>query len=130
MTDNSNTPDTFIFNKYEIDSNGSPVLCMFFFNYMLGNLITDNTTLSRSEVFFKKNVFLEILKNSQENTCARVSFLKKLQAATLLKKRLWHRCFHVNFEKFSRTPFLQSTSMRVLLNSQLEKNLPITTFSN
>ena len=27
-----------------------------------------------------KNVFLEILQNSQEDTCARVSFLIKLQA--------------------------------------------------
>ena len=26
--------------------------------------------------------------------------------ATLLKKRLWHRCFPVNFMKFLRTPFL------------------------
>ena len=25
--------------------------------------------------------------------------------ATLLKKRLWHRCFPVNFGKFLRTPF-------------------------
>ena len=32
---------------------------------------------SRSEVFWKK-VFLEILKNLQENTCARVSFFNKL----------------------------------------------------
>ena len=44
--------------------------------------------------------------NSQENTCARVSFLIKFQApATLLKKRLWHRCFPVNFAKFLGTPF-------------------------
>ena len=28
-----------------------------------------------------------------------------LSAATLLKKRLWHRCFPVNFAKFIRTPF-------------------------
>ena len=37
-----------------------------------------------------KKVFLEISQNSQENTCVRVSFLIKLQAApaTLLKKRL------------------------------------------
>ena len=28
---------------------------------------------------------------------------------TLLKKRLWHRCFHENFVKFSRKPFLQNT---------------------
>ena len=33
-----------------------------------------------------------------------------LRPATLLKKRLWHRCFPVNFAKFIRTPFLQNTS--------------------
>ena len=55
-----------------------------------------------------KKVFLEILQNPQENTCARVSFLIKLHAAptTSLKKRLSHRCFPVNFVKFLRTPFL------------------------
>ena len=31
------------------------------------------------EVFCKKKVFLEISKNSQENTCARDSFLIKMQ---------------------------------------------------
>ena len=46
---------------------------------------------------FCKKVFLEISENSQENTCAIVSFLKK---------RLCHRCFAVNFVKFLRTPFL------------------------
>ena len=30
-----------------------------------------------------KEIFLEILKNPQENTCARVSFLLKLQALDL-----------------------------------------------
>ena len=29
-----------------------------------------------------------------------------LLPATLLKKRLWHRCFPVNFAKFLRTHFL------------------------
>ena len=33
-----------------------------------------------------------------------------LEPATLFKKRLWHRCFPVNFVKFLRTPFLQNTS--------------------
>ena len=28
-----------------------------------------------------------------------------LRPATVLKKRLWHRCFPVNFVKFLRTPF-------------------------
>ena len=38
-----------------------------------------------------------------------------LRTATLLKKRLWYRCFPVNFAKFPRTPFLQNTSGRLLL---------------
>ena len=60
-----------------------------------------------------KKVFLKISQNSQENICAIVSFFNKVASprpATLLKKRLWHRCFPVNFAKFLRTPFLQSTS--------------------
>ena len=30
---------------------------------------------------------------------------KRHRTATLLKKRLWHRCFPVNFLKFQGTPF-------------------------
>ena len=53
-----------------------------------------------------KKAFLKISQNWQENTCARVSFSVELQASTtLLKKKLWHRCFHVSFVKFVRTPF-------------------------
>ena len=51
-----------------------------------------------------KMVFFELLQNSQENSCARMSFLIKLQA--LVKKRFWHRCFPANFAKFLRTAFL------------------------
>ena len=39
------------------------------------------------------------------------------EPATLLKKRLWYRCFPVNFVKFLRTSFLQNTSGRLLLAS-------------
>ena len=42
-----------------------------------------------------------------------------LRTATLLKKRLWHRCFSVNFVKFQRTPFLQKSSGRLLMNKPL-----------
>ena len=49
-----------------------------------------------------KKVFFEILQNSQENICARASFLIKL--------RLWYRCFPVNFAEFLRTTILQNTS--------------------
>ena len=55
-----------------------------------------------------QKVFSKISQNSPENTCARVSFLIKLQAwpTTLLKKRLWNRCFPVNFATFLRTSLL------------------------
>ena len=64
-----------------------------------------------------KKMFLEISQNLQENACTRASFLIN----TLLKKRLWHRCFPVNFAKFLRRPFSQNTSGRLLL-----KNVSVT----
>ena len=47
-----------------------------------------------------KKVFLKIWQNSQENPCVRVVS----QPGTLLEKRLWHRCFPVNFVKILRAP--------------------------
>ena len=69
-----------------------------------------------------KKVILKISQNSQENTCARVSFFNKvasLRPATLLKKRLWHRCFPVNFAKSLRTPFLTEHLRWLLLCSEI-----------
>ena len=63
-----------------------------------------------------KKGFLEIIQNSRENTCTRVSGLRP---ATLLKKRLCHRCFPVNFVKFLTSPFSQNTSVRVILSGVL-----------
>ena len=47
-----------------------------------------------------KMVFFKISQNSHQNICIGVSFF-------VLKKRLGHRYFSVNFSKFSKTPFLQ-----------------------
>ena len=64
-------------------------------------------------------MLLEISQNPQENICARVCFCNKVAGpATLLKKRLWHRCFPVNFVEFLRTPFLQNTTGRLLLEQK------------
>ena len=63
---------------------------------------------------------LEISQNSQEKkTCPRVFFNKVagLRPVTLFKKRLWHRCFSVNFVKFITTSFSQNTSWRLLVYS-------------
>ena len=72
---------------------------------------TSSSLKSRSshpEMFYKK-VFFEISQNSHENTCARVSFLIKLQRRTLLKKRLWHMCFPANFAIFLGTFFFNAS---------------------
>ena len=69
------------------------------------------------EVFYKKGVLENFAKFTAKHLCQSL-FLNKiagLRSAILLKKRLWHRCFPANFAKFSRTPFLQNTSGRLLL---------------
>ena len=47
-------------------------------------------------------------KLTEKHLCQSLLFNKvaDLRPATLLRKRLWHRCFPVNFAKVSRTPFL------------------------
>ena len=37
--------------------------------------------------------------------CSRLEVFRKKDYFYLLQKRLWHRCFHVNFPKFLRIPF-------------------------
>ena len=68
------------------------------------------------------SVEIGVLRNFEKFTgkylCQRFFFNKVagLRPTTLLKKSLWHRCFPVNFPKFLRTPFLQNTTGRLLLN--------------
>ena len=51
---------------------------------------------------------MDVLIGKQESSCIRVACLKlQASACNLLKKRLWQRCFPVNFGKFLRTRFLQ-----------------------
>ena len=69
----------------------------------------------RPSTLFTKQTSAQMLKklqNSQENTCAGASFLNKVanwRPSTLFTKQTRHRCFSVNFVKFSRTPVLQGS---------------------
>ena len=56
-----------------------------------------------------KEVFLEILQKSQENTCARVSFLIKLQACNFVKKETLATAFPCEFCEISRNTFSYKT---------------------
>ena len=60
----------------------------------------------------KKGVHRNFTKFTGKHLCQSLFFNKvaSLRPAVLLKTRLWHRCFHVNFVKFQRTPSLQNIS--------------------
>ena len=68
------------------------------------------------ELFYKKGVVRNFAKCTGKHLC-QSHFLNKVgsRPATLLKQRLCHRCFPVNFAKFLRTFFLQNTSGRLRL---------------
>ena len=59
--------------------------CNSFFN---GSVIRS----SRPEVFFKKSVLRNFAKFTGKHQCEGL-FLYEVRPVTLLKKRLWHRCF-------------------------------------
>ena len=64
----------------------------------------------------KKGVLGNLTKSTGKQLCQSLFFSKVtgLWPATLVKKRLWHRCFPVNFKKFLRKPFLLNTSGQLL----------------
>ena len=62
----------------------------------------------------KKGVLRNLAKFTGKHLCQSLFFTKVagFRPVTLLKKRLRHRCFPVNFAKLLRTPFLQNSSQR------------------
>ena len=61
--------------------------------------------------FIKKGVLSKFAKFTGKYLCQ----------SLLLKKRLWHRCFPVNFANFLRKPFLQNNSGRLFPVYQFHK---------
>ena len=76
--------------------------------FFLMGLLKRNVKSSRSEVFCKKGVLRNFTKFPGKHRRQSLFFNKVagLRPVTLLKKRLWHRCFPVNFVKLLRTPFI------------------------
>ena len=72
-----------------------------------GFIQVDGKEAATAVVLWEK-LFLEILHNSQENTCARVSFLIKLQAATcnFIKKETLAQVFSCEFCGISKNTFI------------------------
>ena len=65
----------------------------------------------------KKGVLENFTKFTGKTLCLSLFFNKvtDLIPTTLLKRRIWHRCFPVSFAKFSRALFLQNSSGWLLL---------------
>ena len=53
-----------------------------------------------------KNIKKNFLKFFRKTLRSNLNKVAGLRPATLLKKRLWHSCFPVNFVKFIRVAFL------------------------
>ena len=78
--------------------------------------------------FVKEGVLKNFTKFTRKHLCQSL-FLNKVTGVrppTLLKRRLWHKCFPVNFVKFLRTPFfkehlrwLQETTDLVTLTEEI-----------
>ena len=73
-------------------------------------------------MFFKKGVLRIFAKFTGKHLCQGLFFKKVegLRPAALLKKRLVHRCFPVNFAKLLRAPFL-TEHLRWLLLSYVKE---------
>ena len=65
----------------------------------------------------RKSVLRNFAKVTGIYLCQELYF-NKVRHAALLKQRLQHRCFPLNFAKFLRTPFLHNTSGRLFLNKR------------
>ena len=63
----------------------------------------------------KKGVLINLVKFTGKDLCWSLFFniVAGRRPATLLKKRLQHICFPVNFAKFLRASFLQNNSGRL-----------------
>ena len=90
-------------------------------NIIMDSYRTHNCTLiyrsSWQRCSVRKGVLINFAKFTGKHLCQSLFFNKVagLRSATLLKKRLWHRYFPMNFVKFLKTSFLQNTSGRLPL---------------
>ena len=85
---------------------------------------------SHQRCSIKKRVLRNFTEFTGKHLCQSLFFKKVLglSPATLLKKRLRHRCYRVNFVKLLRTHFLQNTSKRLLLFVSFFEDISSLTF--
>ena len=80
--------------------------------------------ISKRKCSVRKDVLRNFAKFTGKHLCKSLFFNEVFNEVSL-KKRLWHRCFPVNFEKFLKTPFLQNTNRRLLRNDVRHKMMVV-----
>ena len=81
-------------------------------------------------MFYKNNVLKHFAKFTEKHLCEG-HFFNKVAGLRLLKKRLWHQCFPVNFAEFLRTSAdnchcnNERDPMRIGINTSLSKNISV-----
>ena len=86
--------------------------------YLVGaTRIAASCRTSRQEVFCENGVLKDFAKFTGKCLCQSLFFNKVagLRPPTLLKKRLWYKCFPVNFAKFLITPLFTEHLQWLLL---------------
>ena len=93
------------------------------------NCLTNIFRSSRRRCFERKGFLRNFAKFTGKHLRQSLFFNKVagLRPATLLKKRLWHRCFPVNFAKFLRTFFTEylwtTASFSIIASEKIKKYL-------
>ena len=100
----------------DIDSNASDIKQSRTESQLISEIVTPEER-SHRRCSARKGLLRKFSKFTGKHLSQSFFFNKvaSLRPATLLKKRLWKRCFTANFAKFVRTPFLTNTSGRLLL---------------
>ena len=102
--------------KYSEKKN-KPFLSIHLSFFLIDSFNISNDRSSHQKCSMKKGALWNFTKFTGKHLCQSPFFDKVagLRPPTLLKERLWNRCFPVNFVKVLRTSFLQNTSGRLLL---------------
>ena len=100
-----NNTDESDFSENEVPSLNSLKSFEFEPKTNIGDITVVRSSHQRCSV--TKDVLRNFEKFTRKHVCQSLFFNKVagLSAAILSKKRLWHRCFPVNFAEFLRTPF-------------------------
>ena len=98
-----------------VTQGGSLVLSItLLFGFSLRNKSLEQEAGKKEVVFYKKGVLSSFAKFTREHLC-QILFFNKVLPVTLLKRRLWNRCFLVDFPKFLRTLFFTEHHRWLLL---------------